>query len=449
MHNVWLIARREYLERVTTKAFIVSTVLIPVLMGGFVFGGSFFDKKSRASHTHIAIVSTDTQLGLDLQRELESTRSTADTTTTPDPFEPKSSTTKETPNMKVEADLISPPGPDTRGILDEELDSKSLDGYLWIAPAAISSYGVSGEKAAEKDRQTDHLAFTYTPASSNSSSTATRNAVNAAVRTVLLREQLAHHGLVADEVASLTQPVAVKQGKHKAVSSTSVAYVLFFLMYMVVMLYGMNVARSIIEEKTSRVFEVLLATIRPEEMMAGKILGVGSVGLTQVAVWMLAALLLSATSIASSIAGGETSLNVTAPQIIFFILYFVFGFVLYSSMAAALGAMTNSEQELQQLNMFLVMPLAFCMLMLPVITNDSNSFWARVVSLIPFCSPLLMNFRVSLHMPQPWEIALSFVLMSLTIYAVLWIASRIYRVGVLMYGKRPTLPELLRWLKYS
>ena len=211
----------------------------------------------------------------------------------------------------------------------------------------------------------------------------------------------------------------------------------------------MNVARSIIEEKTSRVFEVLLATIRPEEMMAGKILGVGSVGLTQVAVWMLAALLLSATSIASSIAGGEASLNVTAPQIIFFILYFIFGFVLYSSMAAALGAMTNSEQELQQLNMFLVMPLAFCMLMLPVVTNDSNSFWSRVVSLIPFCSPLLMNFRISLHMPQPWEIALSFVLMSLTIYAVLWVASRIYRVGVLMYGKRPTLPELLRWLKYS
>jgi ABC-2 type transport system permease protein len=431
MHNVWLIARREYLERVTTKAFIVSTVLIPVLMGGFVFGSSYFDKKSRASHTHIAIVSTDTQLGLDLQHELEFTRSTADAAATPDPFEGRSSTTKETPGLKVEADLISPPGPDTREILDEELDSKSLDGYLWIAPAANSS-----------------PTFTYTPASSNSSG-ATRNLVNAAVRTVLLRERLAHHGLVADEVAALTQPVAVKQGKHKAASSTGVAYVLFFLMYMVVMLYGMNVARSIIEEKTSRVFEVLLATIRPEEMMAGKILGVGSVGLTQVAVWMLAALLLSATSIASSIAGGEMSLNVTAPQIIFFILYFIFGFVLYSSMAAALGAMTNSEQELQQLNMFLVMPLAFCMLMLPVVTNDSNSFWARVVSLIPFCSPLLMNFRISLHMPQPWEIALSFVLMGLTTYAVLWVASRIYRVGVLMYGKRPTLPELLRWLKYS
>ena len=273
--------------------------------------------------------------------------------------------------------------------------------------------------------------------------------MNAALRTVLLRKRLASQGMIAGDVASLTEPVTVTPGKHTARSSTNIAYVLFLLMYMVVLLYGMNVARSIIEEKTSRIFEVLLATIRPEEILAGKILGVGAVGLTQIAVWMLAAMLLSATAFASSLASGDMALSVTVAQVIFFVLYFVFGFILYSSMAAALGSMTNSEQELQQLNMFLVMPLAFCMLMLPVITNSPNSFWSRVVSLIPFCSPLLMNFRVSLNMPQPWEIILSFVLMALTIYAVLWVASRIYRVGILMYGKRPNLPEILRWLKYS
>ncbi len=414
MHKVWLIARREYLERVTTRAFIVSTVLIPVLMGGFVFGSSFLDRKSSSSSAHIAIASTDTQFALDLQREIESTPAT-----------------KDAKDIKIQADVISPPGHDIRGILEQELDDKSLDGYLWIAPATNS----------------DHLTFTFTPASNNRG--ALRNTVAAALRTVLLRQQLSQEGVRSGEVATLTQPVTIAQGKHTPKSSTGVAYILFFLMYMVVMLYGMNVARSIIEEKTSRVFEVLLATIRPEEMMAGKILGVGSVGLTQIAVWMLAAGLISATPLASSLASGDMAIAVTIPQMLFFILYFVFGFLLYSSMAAALGAMTNSEQELQQLNMFLVMPLAFCMLMLPVVTNDPNSFWSRVVSLIPFCSPLLMNFRISLHMPQPWEIALSFVLMSITIYAVLWVASRIYRVGVLMYGKRPNLPEILRWLKYS
>jgi ABC-2 type transport system permease protein len=413
MHNVWLIARREYLERVTTRAFIISTILIPVLMSGFVFGGSYLDRKTRNSNNHLVIVSPDTQLGLDLQSELEASKDT-----------------------KIEADVISPPGPDTREILDEELDSKSLDGYLWIAPATSSS-----STGAEP------LNFSYTPASNAGNST--RSAINSAVRTVMLRRQLTQHGMVAGDVASVTQTVAVQQDKHAPRSSTNIAYVLFFLMYLVVMLYGMNVARSIIEEKTSRVFEVLLATIRPEEILAGKILGVGSVGLTQIAVWMLAAMLLSFIPFASSMAGGDMALTVTVPQVLFFVLYFIFGFVLYSSMAAALGSMTNSEQELQQLNMFLVMPLAFCMLMLPVITNSPDSFWSRVVSLIPFCSPLLMNFRVSLNMPQPWEIILSFVLMAFTIWAVLWVASRIYRVGILMYGKRPNLPEILRWLKYS
>jgi len=111
--------------------------------------------------------------------------------------------------------------------------------------------------------------------------------------------------------------------------------------------------------------------------------------------------------------------------------------------------MTNSEQELQQLNMFLVIPLAFCFLMIFVIVPAPNSTLAQVVSLIPFCSPLLMNFRISLTTVPAWQIGLSFVLMSLTILAILWAASRIYRVGILMYGKKPNLPEILRWLKYS
>ena len=226
------------------------------------------------------------------------------------------------------------------------------------------------------------------------------------------------------------------------------AYILFILMYMVIMLYGMNTARSIIEEKSSRVFEVLLSTIRPDEMLAGKIIGVGAVGLTQVGVWMLAAFTVGV-FFAGSIPGTSGHAVVSAAQIFFFIAYFLFGFLLYSSIAAALGAMTNSEQELQQLNMFLVIPLAFCMLMLFSIIKNPDSTLSRVVSLIPFCSPLLMNFRISIGDPQPWEIGLSFLLMTLTIAAILWVSSRIYRVGILMYGKKPNLPEILRWLRYS
>jgi ABC-2 type transport system permease protein len=130
-------------------------------------------------------------------------------------------------------------------------------------------------------------------------------------------------------------------------------------------------------------------------------------------------------------------------------VYFALGYALYSSVAAALGAMTNSEQELQQLNMFMMMPLFLCMGMLVPIVTNPNSMLSRIVSEIPFCAPLLMELRISISMPQPWEIALSIGLILVTIYAVLWISSRIYRVGILMYGKKPNLPEILRWLKYS
>jgi ABC-2 type transport system permease protein len=184
-------------------------------------------------------------------------------------------------------------------------------------------------------------------------------------------------------------------------------------------------------------------------MLAGKILGVGSVGLTQVGVWLIAAAVLG-TMLSGSIPGLTAGQSViTGAQIFFFVAYFLFGYMIYSSIAAALGAMTNSEQELQQLNLFLVMPLAFCMLCLVSVIKNPDSTLSRIISLIPFCSPLLMNFRVSIGSPQPWELALSFVLMTLTILVILWVASRIYRVGILMYGKKPNLPEILRWLKYS
>jgi ABC-2 type transport system permease protein len=410
MHSAWLIAKREYLERVRTKAFLVATILIPVLMVAFVVGSAILAKSTRST-SHLIIVSKDTQLVMDLQDQL-----------------------KKGDGSQMTVDTMAP-GDGVRAMLDQELADQSIDGYLWITPAKSAN---------------DRPAFDFKPRSKADISTS--SVLKDALQTVLVRERLTHQGMVASDVDSMMAPVTIdtssSSGKSKSVNgSFAVAYILFFLMYMVVMLYGMNVARSIIEEKTSRVFEVLLATITPEEMLAGKILGVGSVGITQILIWMLAALILA--PISGMMGSGSFSFSITVVQAIFFVLYFIFGFLLYSSMAAALGSMTNSEQELQQLNMFLVLPLAFCMLMIPVVTTNPGGTWARIVSLIPFCTPLLMNFRVSLAMPQPWELALSFVLMSLTIYAVLWIASRIYRVGILMYGKKPNLPEILRWVKYS
>jgi len=409
MHNIWLIAKREYLERVRTKGFIIATVLIPLLMGALVFGSAYMGSKSKTS-SHIAVVTSDSVLGTDLKHQLEGGKEN---------------------DMQID---LSTPSSDTRTALDIQLHAKSssLAGYLWVTPPATAG-----------DRPT----FTYTARSAGD--IATQEAIESALRAVLMREHLEAKGMAGSEIDALVAPVKIDtSASGNSTAAFFAAYTLFFLMYMVIMLYGMNTARSIIEEKTSRVFEVLLATIKPEELLAGKILGVGAVGLTQIGLWMIAAFALSSSSLASGLVGTGHGL-ISAAQIGFFVMYFLFGFLLYSSIAAALGAMTNSEQELQQLNMFLVLPLAFCMVMLFSIIRAPNSTMARVVSLIPFCSPLLMNFRISLTQVPAWEIWLSIVLMSATIFAILWVSSRIYRVGILMYGKKPNLPEILRWLKYS
>lgn len=429
MRNVWLIAHREYTERVRTRGFMITTVMIPLIMGGFIVGSLFLGSKGVAD-IHIAVVSSDTQLALDLQTELEAQQQTQEGSA-------DSGSAARTPpkQPRILVDAMDA-APDTKTILDQEFDSHDLDGYLWITPASTPGGRPS---------------FAYTPRTSGERSV--RDALAKALDKVLLREQLTHRGIVAADAETMMQPVqitapkAVPHQDHEAAEISISA--LFFIMYLVIMLYGMNVARSIIEEKTSRIFEVMLATIRPEAMMAGKILGVGAVGLTQVGIWIGAASLIAASPLAIHLGGDALHLSLTGVQVVFFFVYFLLGYLFYSSIAAALGAMTNSEQELQQLNMFLMVPLLFCFLMVGTMLTAPDSRIARIMALIPPFTPLLMYFRVSLGHPAAWEVALSIVLTSASICGIIWITSRIYRVGVLMYGKRPSLPEILHWLKYS
>lgn len=433
MRNVWLIAHREYAERIHTRGFMITTIMIPLIMAGFVFGSMFLGSKA-TSEIHIAVVSSDTRLVLDLQSELlrqqgqrEASQAEAEGS------QPASNSAKKQPHILVDAMNA---GPGTRVELDQELDSSDLDGYLWITPASAGG-----------DRPT----FTYTPR--KKSDTSVKNLLASALEKVLIRDQLTHRGVVAADTDTMLQPVVVVASRtphHDDHESAQISVsVLFFVMYLVIMLYGMNVARSIIEEKTSRIFEVLLATIRPEAMMAGKIIGVGSVGLTQVGIWLAAASVLVGASSLLHLDGGLFHISLTATQVIFFFVYFILGYLFYASIAAGLGAMTNSEQELQQLNMFLVLPLLFCFVMLGSLLSTPDSTLARVLALVPPFTPLLMYFRVSLGHPAAWEVILSLVLTSASICGIIWITSRIYRIGVLMYGKRPSLSEILRWLKYS
>jgi ABC-2 type transport system permease protein len=409
--------------------------MIPVIMGGFIFGSVFLGSRSQGD-SHIAIVSSDTQLALDLQTELQRQQEQQkkdDIAATGEEDPASASSHKKPSNIIVEA---IDPGPHTRAELDQNLDSGEYDGYLWITPAAGPG---------------DRPKFEFNPRSGRDGGL--RTILSAALTKVILREQLTHRGIVASDTESLLEPVTITtvEGAHhddRTNAEISVS-VLFFIMYLVIMLYGMNVARSIIEEKTSRIFEILLATIRPEAMMAGKILGVGAVGLTQVGIWLTGALLIAGTSVAIHLGTDTVHIALTPAQVIYFLIYFILGYLFYSAIAAALGAMTNSEQELQQLNMFLMLPLLVCFVMLGTLLATPDSQLARVMALFPPFTPLLMYMRVSLGHPRPWEIVLSILLTLVSICGIIWLTSRIYRVGILMYGKRPNLPEILRWLKYS
>jgi ABC-2 type transport system permease protein len=409
-HNTWLIARREYVERIRAKSFIVMTVLIPALMGGLTFAMNFANGKSAKSDVNITIVTQDAKFGLDLQQELAKHK-----------------------HPQITADVVSPPGADTRAVMESQLKAKNLDGYLWVVPPAA---GHANPTFEWKTRTRGYVN--------------TQNELGESIRTVLTREGLAHSGLGATDVEALMQPIDLDTStasKDSATAAEASAFGLFFIMYFVILFYGMNVARSIIEEKTSRIFEVLLATIKPEEMMAGKVLGVGAVGLTQVGIWLAGAIALSAPGLVSL--GDNFSFNITPAQMIFFVVFFFLGYTLYSGMAAALGAMTSSEQELQQMNIFLMLPLIACSGVVFTVVSDPDGMVAKVFSFIPFCAPLIMYVRIAMHQPPWYEIALSIAGLVLTIAAILWFAARIYRVGILMYGKKPNLPELLRWLKYS
>ena len=410
MHNIWLIAKREYLERIRAKAFLVMTVLIPVLLGGLVFGSALING-SRSNASHVAVVTQDAAFGKDLQSDLQSDK-----------------------DRKFTVDLISPPVADTRATLDHDLTNKDkdLDGYLWVTPAAAGN---------KRD------SFEWVPKSK--ADIITKTNIGEAVRTVLMRECLGRSGMSAADVDELLKPIdldSARQGKSDgALAAVGVAYAGFFLMYLIIVQYCMNVGRSILEDKTSRVFEVLLVSARSWELMAGKVLGVGSVGLTQVGIWIAVAFL----AIQFSLFGAGVSLPLTAAQGIYFVVFFLLGYILYSSIGSALAAMTSSQQELQQMNTFLMLPIIACSAIIFRVITDSDGTIAKVFSFIPFCSPLIMYTRIAVHQPPAWQIAIAIAELVVTIVAVLWVATRIYRVGILMYGKRPNLPEILRWLKYS
>jgi ABC-2 type transport system permease protein len=190
---------------------------------------------------------------------------------------------------------------------------------------------------------------------------------------------------------------------------------------------------------------------RPDDLLTGKLFGVGAVGLTQIAIWIAAAALLSGTALMGSLVSGNVQLHFSVLEAVLFPVYFVLGFFLYSAFFSGLAATCETAQDLQMYMPLAIIPSWTAFAILPFLLNNPNSPWVVAASLFPPTAPLVMVPRLGmLAAPYPyWQVALSIALLIVSIWAVIWFASRLYRIGILMYGKRATLPEILRWLRYS
>jgi len=415
MRNMLLVAKREYLEQVRGRAFRLTTIGVPLLFAALL-GVGYLSSLGLGKHRHLAVAAADPALAAQIRARLVGDK-----------------------EAKTRVDVVAPAQAADRATLAQKVAAGQLDGFLWVEskPGQMPS-------------------ATYSSPSAGDFITSSR--IRSALTHATIDLHLTSGGMTQKDADTLVDGVPVKtfqvkkdgrEVKSNAEASFWKGYVMAILLSMTTMIYGMNVARSIIQEKTSRIFEVMLAIARPSDLLAGKLIGVGAVGLTQIAIWLVAASALLASPLAGAMMTGDFTIQVSWTETVLFPVYFVLGYLLYSALFAGLAATCETEQELQMYTPLAAVPVWLSFALIALIMNDSNSFWSVAASLFPPTAPIIMFLRMAAEMPPMWQFAASIGLLMASIWGVLWISTRLYRVGILMYGKRATLPELLRWLKYS
>jgi ABC-2 type transport system permease protein len=412
LRDTLVIARRELLERVKSRWFVVMTLIGPIGMIAMIVIPALIARSSTEG-TKVDIVDRSGVLAAPLAKAL------AD-----------------------EAWIVSIAPPDTPDAVEEaKIRRDEINGYIVIDARALED----GPIVYRGD---------------NASSQAVQLVLRRNIEVVLLAQRARDAKLTEAQLVAITRGLNFSPqhttGEKEASSGTGaffVGFILGMILYMVITVYGIGVMRSVVQEKASRVMELMIAAVAPRSLMAGKILGVGAAGLIQVGAWlaigavMLAyrAELLGVFGIAG---GGKALPPLTADEVAVILAYFVMGYFFYAAMYAALGAMVSSEQDTQQVQLPVTMLLIIGFVCLQVISNDPRGSSAAAVTLVPFWSPILMPTRYVLGGASLGEVALSLGILALSTAVVVRAAAKIYRVGVLLYGKRPGVKELIRWLRY-
>ena len=439
MSNVSIIIQREFNERVRKKSFIITTILMPVLMIVLMIAPALIMEYSRGEQKTIAVIDDSGLVAPQLQSNEELR------------FEPTDLTTEE-----------------ARRSLTDRFGVLYIGSDILENPSDVKLYANA------------------------SSSLSIESNITGQIEDILEAEKLKAYHIdnlqqILDEVKTTVTLQTFRNDKSQEAESqaqsstvaTAAGYILGFVLYMFLLIYGSMVMQSVIEEKNNRVLEVVVSSVRPFDLMLGKILGVALVAVVQVLIWGVLIFAVGAI-VLPQLMPAEMMADVQAMQqgmpdaaamgdmdpemlqavaavtdtgyilkIFVCLLLFVFGgYLLYSAMFAAVGSAVDNVQDASQLQMPVTLPIILALLMMLAVIKDPNSSLAFWFSIIPFTSPVVMMARIPYDIPL-WEIVLSLVILYASFVAMVWFAGKIYRVGIFMYGKKPTFKELLKWVRYK
>ncbi len=437
MNKIGIIIAREFNERVRKKSFIITTLLMPLLMIGLMAAPTLMMLFAKGEQKELLVIDESQIVA---------------------------------PQLESNDDVIFTP---TTQTLEQARQDQSVFGVLWI-----------GEDIVEKPAQ----AQLYT---NSSSSLSLEENIASRIEDVIEHERLSRYNIdnleqiMRDVEASVTLTTfrndqTSESGQAEEATSSFIAYmlglVLGMMLYMFLIIYGSMVMTSVIEEKGSRILDVLVSSVSPFQLMMGKILGVASVAVTQVAIWGVlvcgigAAVLPSlmpedvmqtveavqAGSITSTEAGLDadmlsalsfaTNTGKLVMMFVYLLMFLLGGFLFYSAMFAAVGSAVDSVQDANQLQTPITVPIILALILAMSVTNDPNSAIAFWGSIIPFTSPVVMMARIPFDIPE-WQIWLSLALLFVSVVGMAWVAGKVYRVGIFMHGKKPSFKELISWVK--
>jgi ABC-2 type transport system permease protein len=415
------VIRREYTENIRRKAFIITTFLVPIIMSSFFAIPMMFATMEPQKVARVVVLDQTGTLAPEFVAALNDTLKNGQ----------RAYNTTIVPATGAAFESA-------RAAQISAIERGEADIALTI-PAGV----LKGEKASYITREQRNYNVL--------------DRFQKVLNDVVLKQRLAADGLDYQHVKDLTTQVDIDMNQITAqgnvekktfMAEYGVVFIFVMLLFSSIQSWGVTIAKSIVEEKGSRIIEVLLSAVTPRDLIIGKLVGVGMAGITQLAIWTVVGLTITGGGLAFALAK-MGPLHIPPVTFLYFIIFFVLGFMLFSSLYMVIGAVSSTEQDAQQMQVLVTLPMLVPIMSLMLFMQNPSSPLAIGMSLFPPFTPMVMMARIILLTPPMWQILLAIGLMLVTIFLSVTFSARIFRVGILMHGKRPNLRELIHWYRMA